>query len=178
MKKLRLNLHLLQPHVVPFFLLRELHANTNSEKANEACRLFPVHSNRRMYWQHRIGLGSLTGYIGEAMDEPPFSLAFVMHHRPASILGFFGGKPKTRFFVPAITNGNTARVKYLANQCLRWWSARWLPFARMLKILCKKCEHRQSQFDFLNNAIFKGSCATPLRSPLLIWLEDFQHGGE
>jgi len=27
-------------------------------------------------------------------------------------------------------------------------------------------------------AIFKGSCATPLRSPLPIWLEDFQHGGE
>jgi hypothetical protein len=31
------------------------------------------------------------------------------------ILGFFGGKQKTGFFVPAITNGNTSRVKYLAN---------------------------------------------------------------
>jgi hypothetical protein len=30
MKKLRLNFHLLQPHVVPF---TRLHANTNSEKA-------------------------------------------------------------------------------------------------------------------------------------------------
>ncbi len=27
-------------------------------------------------------------------------------------------------------------------------------------------------------AIFKVSCATPLRSPLPIWLKDFQHGGE
>jgi hypothetical protein len=27
-------------------------------------------------------------------------------------------------------------------------------------------------------AIFKGSCATPLRSPLPIWLKDFQHGGK
>ncbi len=26
----------------------------------------------------RIGIGSLTGYIGEAMDKPPFSLAFVI----------------------------------------------------------------------------------------------------
>jgi hypothetical protein len=26
-------------------------------------------------------------------------------------------------------------------------------------------------------AIFKGSCATPLRSPLPIW-HDFQHGGD
>ncbi len=60
------------------FLLRELHANTNSEKAKEACRLFPAHSNRRMYWRHQIGVGSLTGYIGEAPDEPPFSLAFIM----------------------------------------------------------------------------------------------------
>ncbi len=25
-----------------------------------------------------MGIGSLTGYMGEAMDEPPFSLAFVM----------------------------------------------------------------------------------------------------
>ncbi len=60
------------------FLLQELHANTNSEKAKEACRLFPAHSNQGMYWRHWIGVGSLTGYIGEAMDEPPFSLAFVM----------------------------------------------------------------------------------------------------
>ncbi len=60
------------------FLLPELHANANSEKAKEACRLFPAHSNRRMYWRHWIGVGSPTGYIGEAMDEPPFSLAFVM----------------------------------------------------------------------------------------------------
>ena len=60
------------------FLLRELHANTNSEKAKEACRLFPAHSNRRMYWRHWIGVGSLTSYIEEAMDEPPFSLALVM----------------------------------------------------------------------------------------------------
>ncbi len=44
---------------------------------------------------------------------------FTPHHRQAGILGFFGGKPKTRFFVPAITNRNTARVKYLANQCLQ-----------------------------------------------------------
>ncbi len=66
------------------FLLQELHANTNSEKAKEACRLFPAHSNQQMYWQHWIlGIGSLTGYIGEAMDELPFGLAFVMVKDPA-----------------------------------------------------------------------------------------------
>ncbi len=60
------------------FLLRELHANANSEKAKKACRLFLAHSNWRMHWQHWIGVGSLTVYIGEVMCEPPFSLAFVM----------------------------------------------------------------------------------------------------
>jgi hypothetical protein len=60
------------------FLLQELYANTNSEKAKKACCLFPAHSNQRMYWQHCKGVGSLAGYMGEAVDEPPFSLAFVM----------------------------------------------------------------------------------------------------
>jgi hypothetical protein len=60
------------------FLLQELHAKTNSEKAKEACHLFLAHSNCQMYGRHQIGVGSLTGYIGEAMDKPPFSLAFVM----------------------------------------------------------------------------------------------------
>jgi hypothetical protein len=68
------------------FLLQELHANANSEKAKEACHVFSAHSNQQMYCQ--IGVGSLTGYIREAMDEPPFSLAFVM--------------VKERFAVPAI----------------------------------------------------------------------------
>jgi len=49
-----------------------------SEKAKGACRVFPVHSNRRRHWRHRISVGSLVGYIGEAMDEPSFSLAFIM----------------------------------------------------------------------------------------------------
>jgi hypothetical protein len=31
-----------------------------------------------MHCGHHIGVGSLTGYIGEAMNGPPFSLAFVM----------------------------------------------------------------------------------------------------
>jgi hypothetical protein len=36
-----------------------------------------------------------------------------------------------------------------------------------------------NRWDFENpRAIFKGSCATPLRSPLPISLEDFQHGGK
>ena len=33
---------------------------------------------RKVTHQHRIGVGSLAGYIGEAMDEPPFSLVFIM----------------------------------------------------------------------------------------------------
>ena len=49
-----------------------------SEMAKEACHLFPAHSSRWMHWQHRIGTGSLVGYIREAMEEPPFSFAFVM----------------------------------------------------------------------------------------------------
>jgi hypothetical protein len=50
MKKLRLNFHLLQPHVVPFTRA----PNTNSEKAKEACRLFLAHSNQRMYHTDNI----------------------------------------------------------------------------------------------------------------------------
>jgi hypothetical protein len=38
-----------------------------------------------MYWQHRIGIGSLTGYIGGAIDEPPFSLAFVMANKSFAV---------------------------------------------------------------------------------------------
>ncbi len=49
-----------------------------SEKAKGACRIHPARSKRRMHWGHRIGVGSLAGYIGEAMDGPPFCLAFVM----------------------------------------------------------------------------------------------------
>jgi hypothetical protein len=41
-----------------------------------------------MHWGHCIGVGSLAGYIGEAMDGPPCSLAFVM--------------VKESFIVPAI----------------------------------------------------------------------------
>ncbi len=38
-------------------LLRELHANMNSEKAKkEACRLFPAHSNQLIYWVPAIVL--------------------------------------------------------------------------------------------------------------------------
>ncbi len=60
------------------FLLQELYANANSEKAKEACRVFPACPSQRMYWWHRIGLGSLSGYIGEAMDEMLSCLAFIM----------------------------------------------------------------------------------------------------
>ena len=49
-----------------------------SEKAKGACRVFPVHSNQRRHCRHRISVGSLVGYIGEAMDEPSFSLALIM----------------------------------------------------------------------------------------------------
>ena len=43
-----------------------------------------------------VGVGSLAGYIGEAMDGPPFSLAFVM--------------VKESFVVPAIfSGGRTSR---------------------------------------------------------------------
>ena len=36
-----------------------------------------------------MGVGSLTGYIGEAMDEPPFCLAFVMVKESLSIPQYF-----------------------------------------------------------------------------------------
>ena len=66
-EKTRLKFHFC--NFMLLFLLWELHTNENSEKTKEACHLFPAHSNRRMYWQHWIGVGSLTGYIaGGAMD--------------------------------------------------------------------------------------------------------------
>ncbi len=34
-----------------------------------------------------------------------------LHHCPTQILGFFRGKPITRFFDPANANGNTVRTK-------------------------------------------------------------------
>ncbi len=50
------------------FLLQELYANVNSEKAKEACCLFLAHSNWQMYWQQCIGIGSLAGYTEEAVE--------------------------------------------------------------------------------------------------------------
>ena len=42
-----------------------------------------------MHCQHCIGVGSLTGYTGEAMDEPPFSLAFVVVTESFVVLAIF-----------------------------------------------------------------------------------------
>ncbi len=39
--------------------------------------------------RHRIGVGFLAGYIGEAMDKPPFSLAFVMVTESFVVLAIF-----------------------------------------------------------------------------------------
>jgi hypothetical protein len=60
------------------FLYWEPYSNMISEKVMGACRIFPAHSNQQMHRGHCIGVGSLTGYIEEAMDGPPFIPAFVM----------------------------------------------------------------------------------------------------
>ena len=59
------------------FLLRELQTRILKRQRR------PVAYFRRILIdecndKNRIGVGSVTGYIGEAMDEPPFSLAYVM----------------------------------------------------------------------------------------------------
>jgi hypothetical protein len=62
--------------------------NAISEKAKGACRYLwrnPIDKCT----EDIIGVGSLTGYIGEAMDEPPFSLAFVMVKESLSIPPYF-----------------------------------------------------------------------------------------
>ncbi len=59
------------------FLLWKHYAYGHSEKAKEACHLFPAQSHWQMRWQHCIDIGSLAVYIGVAVDEPLFSLAFI-----------------------------------------------------------------------------------------------------
>ena len=60
------------------FLLWELYSNPISEKAKKGCDWFPEHFNQTMHWWHRVSVGSLAGYIGEAMGGPPICHAFTM----------------------------------------------------------------------------------------------------
>ncbi len=66
------------------FLLQEL-LNAISKKAKEACEQFPVQFNQPMHRQHRIGIGSLARYIGEAMDGLQICHAFIMEEKSFDI---------------------------------------------------------------------------------------------
>jgi hypothetical protein len=72
-------------------LLWELCSNLTSEKAKGGCDQFPAHFNRPMHWRHWVSVGSLAGYIGEAMGGPP-----ICHASYAMVGKSFG--------IPAIYN--------------------------------------------------------------------------
>ncbi len=104
-------------------LIREGYANTISEKAKGACDPFPAHSNRRMHWRHCIGIGFLARYAGEAMDEPPFSLAFVMVKVKESFV-----IPTKFFYLESAANKNKwgddlNRLTYICIQVFFWQQA-------------------------------------------------------
>jgi hypothetical protein len=52
-----------------------------------------------------MGVGSLTGNIGEAMDEPPFSLAFVMVKESLAV-------PAILFYLAAMLTKTSIRTTF------------------------------------------------------------------
>ena len=65
---------------------------------------------------------------------PPEKPEMIPAPPPSEHLGLFLRESKNSIFASFATNGNTARVKKLGNQCTRRRSVQWMPFAEIREI--------------------------------------------